>query len=369
MSLKPPGTPPVISIIAICYNHERFVIESLSSIHQLKGVSFELIFCDDCSTDQSAQIATDWLDKHHSTAVRVLNKKNIGLCATLNTALRMAKGTYIKFVACDDTISADKIVQQIEKLEGSDSDVVMCCGNFDQINEDGEIIRKNFYPNSYQLPDDLFLAIIQKPMVFSPQTAVWRKSIFEEIGGFDESYSAEGFHTWLKIFYEKYRAVYLSEPVAQYRIVQNSFSHSGDWDSKFAEQRIRTLKLYDCKEERGEAIRKRQQKEYHDLVVHAYGSKQTPSARIFFRQFLDQTSEVERAQIENQVLFTYWGERLALWQIAKNDVSHIRKLIQNKKISTGNTLIDFLYIWHLHYLIGGIAWLRNNLSKLRSSRG
>jgi len=369
MCLKPPGTSPVISIVAICYNHERFVIESLSSIHQIKGVSFELIFCDDCSTDQSAHIATHWLDKHHSTAIRVVNKKNIGLCATLNKALSMAKGKYIKFVACDDTISPEKIVQQIEKLESSDSDVVMCCGNFDQINEDGEIIRKSVYPDSYQLPDDLFLAIIQKPMVFSVQTAVWQKSIFEEIGGFDESYSAEGFQTWLKIFFEKYRAVYLSKVVAQYRIVQNSFSHSGDWDSKFAEQRIRTLKLYDCKGERGEAIRKRQQKEYHDLLVHAYRSKQAPSARTFFRQFLDQTSEVERIQIENQVLSKYWGGRLALWQIAKNDVSYVRELIQNKEISTGNILIDFLYIWHLHYLIGGVAWLRNNLSKLRPSIG
>ena len=355
---------PVLSIVAICYNHERFVIEALNSILQIESLCCELIFCDDCSTDSSVQIANKWLDTHFPSAIRVINEKNIGICATLNKALLKAAGKYIKILACDDTFIGREIPNQIEQLERLGSDVVMCCSNFDEIDEHSISIRTRIYPDNYKLPTDLFQAIIKKPMVFSPQTAIWKKSVYDEIGGFDESYSAEGFQTWLKIFYAKNRAIYLPQVTAQYRILGNSFSHSGDWDAKFAEQRIRTLNSYNCEGERGEAIRKRKQKEFLTLLDHAYRSGNLSKARAYFNQCLNHCSKTETIDIERKVLRKHWKTPFPLFSIAQHDADYVRSLIDKRKISTGNKLIDYAYMLRLHPVIGVVGKAYQIASKL-----
>ena len=127
---------PTVSVVAVCYNHSRFVREALDSIKRQAWPKLQLIFCDDASQDSSVEIASHWLSQNAPDAVRILHSLNQGLLSTLNEALAVAQGKYIQILACDDLLRCDAIASRVSKLEGSDPQVIMCCGNFDRIDED-----------------------------------------------------------------------------------------------------------------------------------------------------------------------------------------------------------------------------------------
>ena len=54
-------TPPLVSVIALCYNHARFVLECLESIRHQSYKNTELIIVDDCSRDNSVELIRNWI--------------------------------------------------------------------------------------------------------------------------------------------------------------------------------------------------------------------------------------------------------------------------------------------------------------------
>ena len=55
---------PLVSVICLCYNHEKFVVESLNSVLNQSYSNIELLIADDCSTDNSVLVIEDWLKNH-----------------------------------------------------------------------------------------------------------------------------------------------------------------------------------------------------------------------------------------------------------------------------------------------------------------
>ena len=54
--------PPLVTAIAVCFNHERFVVECLESIRAQTYPHVQLVVCDDGSTDGSVEAIRGWLD-------------------------------------------------------------------------------------------------------------------------------------------------------------------------------------------------------------------------------------------------------------------------------------------------------------------
>ncbi|MDQ3753753.1 MAG: glycosyltransferase [Acidobacteriota bacterium] len=55
---------PLVSVIAGCYNHSRFVLECLESIRNQTYKNIQLIIIDDCSTDNSVALIRAWIAEH-----------------------------------------------------------------------------------------------------------------------------------------------------------------------------------------------------------------------------------------------------------------------------------------------------------------
>ena len=92
---------PLVSIIMNCYNGEQYLKEAIDSIYAQTYNNWEVIFIDNCSTDNSAEIAKSYEDeriKYHKV------RKNIPLYAARNIAINKCNGEYIGFLDCDDIL-------------------------------------------------------------------------------------------------------------------------------------------------------------------------------------------------------------------------------------------------------------------------
>lgn len=103
----------MVSIIMNCYNSAEYLKEALDSIRRQTYDNYEVIFVDNCSTDNSAIIAKTFGNK----LKYFRTDKVVPLGAGRNIALRHCSGEYIAFLDCDDLWEANKLEIQVRLLD------------------------------------------------------------------------------------------------------------------------------------------------------------------------------------------------------------------------------------------------------------
>ena len=102
-----------ISIIMGIYNCAETLSEAIDSIIQQTCKSWELIMCDDGSSDDTFEIAKKYADKYPEKIIVIKNSQNMGLNYTLNHCLEYVKGKYIARMDGDDISLPNRL--EIEK--------------------------------------------------------------------------------------------------------------------------------------------------------------------------------------------------------------------------------------------------------------
>jgi glycosyltransferase involved in cell wall biosynthesis len=95
---------PLITVIVLIYNTERYLNRCLDSIISQTYTNLEIICIDDGSTDNSGKICDEYAMQHK--IIKVIHKKNEGVAIARNIGLQVASGEYINFVDSDDWIEA-----------------------------------------------------------------------------------------------------------------------------------------------------------------------------------------------------------------------------------------------------------------------
>lgn len=114
--------PPKLSVCIDVFNYARFLPEAIKSVLGQSFRDFELIILDDCSTDDSFQIAQEYAARDHR--IRALrNASNLGMVKNRNACLRMASGEYVKFVHADDFLCAADALEKLTALLDSNPSV------------------------------------------------------------------------------------------------------------------------------------------------------------------------------------------------------------------------------------------------------
>jgi glycosyltransferase involved in cell wall biosynthesis len=90
------------SVICTNYNKEPYIAECIESVLIQEFHDFELIIIDDASTDQSASIIVSYLNKYPDKITFIQNDFNVGMAASYNKALSIAKGELISLIDSDD---------------------------------------------------------------------------------------------------------------------------------------------------------------------------------------------------------------------------------------------------------------------------
>jgi len=137
------NTSPKVSIIMGIYNCSKTLRESLDSIVIQTYKNWELILCDDCSTDGTNKIALEYAMKFPNIRL-INNSENLGLAATLNHCLKFANGKYVARMDGDDISLPNRLQVQVDFLEENPEFALVGTGmiSFDEEGDKGIRIGK-----------------------------------------------------------------------------------------------------------------------------------------------------------------------------------------------------------------------------------
>jgi glycosyltransferase involved in cell wall biosynthesis len=114
-----------VSVIIPTYNHVDFVDETLASVAGQTYSDLEIIVCDDCSTDGTAEKILDWA-KRDKRIIPIVSDKNEGFSINLNKGFDRASGEFLSIMGGDDKMALNKIEKQVAFLnKNPDYDAVL----------------------------------------------------------------------------------------------------------------------------------------------------------------------------------------------------------------------------------------------------
>lgn len=137
---------PQVSIIVPIYNAEKYLRQCLDSILQQTFTDFELILVDDGSTDSSADICMEYMQKDER--IQYIHQDNNGVSSARNKGIDISKGKLIYFADADDMLFPDGITCLMFILQEHYSNTDISMGTYIEKREDGNIIfkeTKSFY--------------------------------------------------------------------------------------------------------------------------------------------------------------------------------------------------------------------------------
>jgi len=180
-----------ISVILPCYNCEKFIKDSISSILNQTFSDFELIVIDDNSTDGTLAEISRFSDKR----IKVITKsENLGLVDSLNLGISSSQGKYILIMHGDDISMPERLQVQWDVMESNPN--VVCAGSWIQILGTNKVIE---YPTQ---SEDILVKMIEGNQIAHP-TVIMRTSIIREHNLKYNPYfhaGAEDYEFWYQLF-------------------------------------------------------------------------------------------------------------------------------------------------------------------------
>jgi glycosyltransferase involved in cell wall biosynthesis len=201
----------LVSIVIPCYNHGAYIQDAIDSVEQNNADDFfEIIIINDGSKDA---YTLEKLDELSKKGYHIIHQENKGLSAARNAGIRVARGRYILPLDSDNKITAAYYRQAMAILDAEPQVGVVYSD------------RYVFGLQQGNIPVGEFALQRILPGNFIDACAVFRKSIWEEIGGYDEHMPGgiyEDWEFWLSCIERGHGFRYMNEPLFGYRVLEAS---------------------------------------------------------------------------------------------------------------------------------------------------
>ena len=206
-----------ISVVIPSYNRKEFLKRSIDSVINQTKKPLEIIVVDDGSTD-----GTETMIKSDYDFVKFIKQKNKGVSAARNIGIEVSIGEWICFLDSDDEWKKDKLEKQINAMKSNPG------YKFFHSNEiwikNG--LRINQKKKHKKYGGDIFDKCLDMCRI-SPSSVMIDKTVFDEVGNFNENLVVcEDYELWLRIC-DKYRVFFIDEPlIIKYGGHQGQLSYS-----------------------------------------------------------------------------------------------------------------------------------------------
>jgi glycosyltransferase involved in cell wall biosynthesis len=205
---------PRVSVIVAAFNAEETLPTALASVQAQTLADWEVVVCDDCSTDRTAGVAEGFGDR-----VRVVQTpRNLGPAGARNLAVEASSGELIALLDADDHWSPDYLASQVSLLDrsnaGGDVGIVACDARF--VDEIGDELGT--HGEQFSSPEQLTLRrLLERNRIFV--SALVPRSILDRTGRFaTECFGSEDWDMWIRIVELGYRVVRNPEVLVTYRV-------------------------------------------------------------------------------------------------------------------------------------------------------
>lgn len=198
----------MVSIILPVYNGSRYLSFAIESILTQSYTDFELIIVDDCSADNTYEIAQEYASK--DSRIRIIqNESNKRLPASLNIGFRVSHGDYVTWTSDDNIYYSDAIKEMVAYLD-SHADKAIVYTDMEIIDEDGRETGEYIYGTGDE--KEIFCRNIIGACF------VYRREVQEFLKGYSVTeYLVEDYDFWLRAS-EHFSIGYLKGIYYQYRV-------------------------------------------------------------------------------------------------------------------------------------------------------
>lgn len=259
---------PLVSMLAIAYNHEKFLIQTLDSILAQDYPNLEIIIMDAASSDSSVDLIKDWVKDKTIPIQTIFQSTTKTITQNANEGLALASGKYFQIISCDDILEPAKISQQIDVFFKSDERLAVVYCDATKIDENGIALEEPsfFEERSWfwesQLPSGcIFQILLQDYFIVAPTVLVDLEKVRNH-GGYNPQSMMEDLDIFLRLS-QNYSFKGISTKGVKYRILKSSLLRSssvrkrqlnrlllysnfigqkGDWDRFIAHQYLLTRK-------------------------------------------------------------------------------------------------------------------------------
>lgn len=208
-----------VTVLMSVYNGELYLKQSIGSILSQTFEDFEFLIIDDGSIDESCNI----IDTYQDSRIRLIkNGSNIGLPASLNKGLKLAKGEFIARQDADDYSEPERLAKQV-KFMTENPKVTLLGTWYKKIDAAGKEVALKCLPCDYNFLR--WSLLFYCPFVHT-SVMLRKAAILENISFYDTSFTyAEDYHLWSRIA-QSYVIANLNEYCVRYRLNPVSMTSS-----------------------------------------------------------------------------------------------------------------------------------------------
>lgn len=220
---------PLVTVICVCYNHEKFVQEAIHSVVRQTYPNLHIIVLDDGSTDASVQKIKS-INFAGRPVEFLLLDENVGYCKAFNKTLPLLKGEFFIDFATDDVMVPDRIEKQVSKFQTLDGSYGVVFTDAIYIDEAGFELRHHYdfmFKKGLirQIPEGyIYTHLLSRYFIAAP-TMMIRTQVIQDLKGYDENLSYEDFDFWVRSSI-RYQYAFLNEKLTKIRKSRGSMSTS-----------------------------------------------------------------------------------------------------------------------------------------------
>lgn len=206
---------PRVTAAIPTHNRAALVVEALESVLAQTYDDLEIIVVDNGSTDDTAERLAPYLDR-----IAYVKQEDRGRAGARNRAIAEATGEYVAFLDSDDLWLPDRLARQVPVLD-TDPSVALVHGHVEAIDDAGRVL-----PAQTRELQRLWAAAPRTPRSYASyalecrcftSTVLVRRSVLEELGGYDETVGLEDLDLYLRLALRHRIAFLDGAPLARYR--------------------------------------------------------------------------------------------------------------------------------------------------------
>lgn len=229
---------PDVTVIVAVWNRAPLITRTLDSIATQTRPPREVIIIDDASSDNTVEVARQWIARHELPVTLLINPENRGVAETRNAGLRRVSTRYAAFLDSDDVWLPDALDKLTTPLE-HDPEAVVCCADASVVSGDnmpasspatlfvsrlnlpGDVVPTEL-PNLYELAEPARLLLLTS--IIPTCSAVFQLDAARAVGFMPSFSTGEDWLFWLRLA-KRGRFLCRLEPVAHVLRHDSNLTH------------------------------------------------------------------------------------------------------------------------------------------------
>lgn len=216
-----------IAVIIPSYNYGQFLVEAVESVIRQTRQPDEILISDDCSNDNTEEIARFYKNKYPNLIRYNRNDKNLGIIKHFNKAVSLTKSDYVCFLGADNRFRSDYIEKTAEVLD-SDDKIAIAYTDCALFGSRAKLLYDTVPPSQKRGVVDGIYYIVVFPN-FSPNVAsemknknvmhgssMYKRKAFTEVEGYKDG-AFEDHNLFYRMIEKGWLAKRVPFPVLQYR--------------------------------------------------------------------------------------------------------------------------------------------------------